>query len=261
MNGMNPKSRHTTSLLLALAAITIGDFRAVANAATADTVRSSLTASTISSRVASVYVTAKSYQDTGVVKPSTEGAATLLSDVPFSTAYRAPDRFRFEFTAMHPAMISPPSLRGIIYRNGNDVEQWAFSKVSTPPSLDIALARATGVSSMAAHNIPALLMPRIVSGRKLTDDTDARLLPEAPCDGRTCFRIQESHSRSGVTETLWIDRRSFLILRIDSHLTLRNSVASDFSTLYHPVINEPVADSALKFDAPASGAVPAYGHP
>ncbi len=255
---MNPHSKlKLAALIPALACISIGS-RALwsrANAAgTADVTPSSLTASMILQRVANVYATAKSYQDTGVVKPASGGTAIFLSDVPFSTAYRAPDRFRFEFVAMHPVMISPPGLRGIVYRNGKDIEQWSFSKSSAAPSLDIALARATGVSSSAAHNIPALLMPHMISGRKLTNARDAKLLAEAPCDGRTCYRVQEAYSRSGITEIVWIDRSSFLIRRIDSQLTLPNNVRSDFSTLYHPVIDEPVADAALKFDAPTAGA-------
>jgi outer membrane lipoprotein-sorting protein len=243
----------STSRLLALAFIAIGsrDFWAPAIAAGAtDDAPTSLTATMILNRVATVYATAKSYQDTGVVKPSTEG----LSDSPFNTAYRAPDRFRFEFIGMHPAMISFPGGRGIVYRNGDDVQQWFLSKASTPPSLNMALARATGVSSMAAHNIPALLMPRtVVSGRRLTDDTGASLLPEAPCDGSICFRIQETSLQAEITQTLWIDRTSFLIRRIDSHLTPPGNVALDLSTFYQPVINEPVPDSALEFDAPSTG--------
>ncbi len=212
-----------------------------------------MTASMVLHRVAIVYATAKTYQDTGVVKPTGSSAATFLSDVPFSTAYRAPDRFRFAFVAMHPTMIQTPALRGIIYRNGKDVEQWAFSKLTTPPSLDIAIARATGVSSSAAYNIPALLMPQLVSGRKLTDDPDAHLISEAPCDGHNCYRIQEALSRARVTEIVWIDRTSFLVRRIDSHLTLPNDVTLRFSTIYHPAINAPVAESALKLGAPTSG--------
>lgn len=73
-------------------------------------------ASVILARVAMVYATASTYQDTGVVQPTGSGAGRF-SDTPFSTAYRAPDRFRFEFT----------------------------------PMLDLAIARATGVSSSSAH--------------------------------------------------------------------------------------------------------------
>lgn len=263
---MNPKLRRTmAAFLLALAFSGLGarDLWSSANAAgtanaastadasgTANATGTSLTASMILHRVATVYATARTYQDTGVVKP-TGGTTIFLSDEPFSTAYRAPDRFRFEFVSMHPAMISPPDLPWIVYRNGTDVEQRAFSKVSAASSLDVAVARATGVSSSAAHTIPALLMPHIVSGRKLTDDAGARLLPEAPCDGHTCYRIEETHSRTGLSEIIWIDRTSFLVRRIDSHLPLPNHLTSDFSTLYHPAINKPVADSALKFGAPA----------
>ncbi|MGA7540586.1 MAG: hypothetical protein WBW93_17650 [Steroidobacteraceae bacterium] len=241
-----------TTLFLALASISIGcrNFWTTANAAaTID----AMTASMVLQRVATVYATAKTYQDTGVVKPTGGGAATFLSDVPFSTAYRAPDRFRFAFVAMHPVMIQTPALRGITYRNGKDVEQWAFSKLTAPSSLDIAIASATGVSSSAAYNIPALLMPQLISGRKFTDDANAELLPETPCDRHTCYRVQESHSRGRVTEIVWIDRTSFLVRRIEYHLTLPNDVTSSFSTIYQPVINAPVADSALELDAPTSG--------
>jgi len=256
---MNSNGRlKVTTLVLAFASIGIGcrNFWSTANAASTT---DAMTASMVLHRVATVYATAKTYQDTGVVKPAAGGAAPFLSDVPFSTAYRAPDRFRFAFVAMHPVMIQTPALRGIIYRNGKDVEQWAFSKLTAPSSLDIAIARATGVSSSAAHNIPVLLMPQLVSGRKLTDDAKAQLLPEAPCDGHTCYRVQESHFRGRIMEIVWIDRTSFLVRRIDSHLTLPNGVTSSFSTIYQPVINAPVADSALKLDAPASGTVSAAG--
>jgi outer membrane lipoprotein-sorting protein len=231
-----------------------GDWGSMATAENmADAVPDSVTASVILHRVAALYAATKTYQDSGVVTLRIEGAGAgggLISNVPFKTAYRAPDQFRFEFNAPHPRMIPMPSMHWIIYRNGKKVEQWAFSKTGTQGSLNRALAGATGVSSAAAHTIPALLMPEVIGGRKITDGTGASLLSEAACSGSICFRVQEGSSgQAQSTKTIWIDR-TLLVRRIDAHLPIPDHAAIDTATIYRPVINEPVADAALKFDAP-----------
>ncbi len=255
-----------TALCFVSSLVSIGlqNFAGGANAANAvSEIPQSLTAPMILHRVSALYAEAKTYQDTGVVKIKIEGVGSSVSgaigrifapsDIPFKTAYRAPDRFRFEFTAPHPRMIPMPQFHSVICRNGTDVELWAFSKVSMPHSLDQALAEASGISNLAAHDIPALLMPQIISGRKLTDDGAATRLADAPCGASRCFRVQESRTAASAvawTEVIWIEQSSFLVRRIDMQLARPDHSGFDSTTTYDPVIDRPVTDAALKFNTP-----------
>ena len=126
----------------------------------------SLSASAILERVGAVYAAAQTYRDSGLVKSTYNPAIRRFStDMPFTTAYSAPDRFRFEFHVPFPDNSNSLNRRWIVFRNANEVKEWAFLKpaVSVEQSLDLAIAGATGVSGGAARDIPALLMPHDIS--------------------------------------------------------------------------------------------------
>ncbi len=63
-----------------------------------------------------------------------------------------------------------------------------------------------------------------------------------------CFRVKGTHPRGGPV-TIWVDKGTFLIRRIDS-----TKEFDDFhtiqTTLYEPRINKEITEDALAFDAP-----------
>jgi hypothetical protein len=214
-------------------------------------------ASAILERVAAVYAGAQTYRDRGMVKTTyTLADRSFSNETPFTTAYRTPNSFRFEFVVPLPDNTKGPERHWIVFRSANEVDQWSFLEpvVSAQASLDLTVAGASGVSSGAAHNIPALLMPNEISGRKLTGDAEAaRLLDEAKCGASECFRVQRiiQTERGELTETVWIAKTSFLVQRIDHHTALDNFTV-DSTTTYEPLLGEPVSDEALALNIPST---------
>jgi hypothetical protein len=216
----------------------------------------SLSAAAILERVGAVYAGAQTYRDSGLVKTNyAPPNHSFSTDMPFTTAYSAPERFRLEFHVAFPDNSNSLNRRWIVFRNANEVKEWSFLKpiVSAPTSLDLAIAGASGVSEGVAHNIPALLMPQEISGRKLTANADAsRRIDDAHCGAAECFRVESTiHTEAGeTTRTLWIGKSSFLIQRIDRHTVLANQMV-DSTTTYNPVLNAPVSDELLALNIPS----------
>jgi len=106
-------------------------------------------------------------------------------------------------------------------------------KVIKEDTLDMAIASATGVSSMSAINIPQLLMPGKLSGWKITDLKSLKLLDSEKVDGVDCFKIKGTGNRDSKV-ILWITKQNYLIRKIMLRFKKDDFV---FTTLYKPVIN------------------------
>lgn len=201
--------------------------------------------SEIMSRTAETYSNCQSYRDTGMVTTvykSQRGAETEVKR--FSTAMVRPDQFRFEYTEE-----GNPNSRYVIWRNGADVRTWwdVTQESERPASLGLALAGATGVSGSSAHTIPALLLPREVGGRMLTDLGNPKRGDDRVIDDHKCFTIEAQFADEPIT--IWIDQETFLVRRIDG-----TSTFDDFSTVesttYDPVIDEDMLAKLLEYNAP-----------
>jgi hypothetical protein len=233
-----------------------------------------LSAGAILERMATTYAKCKSYQDSGCVTTifiRSDGNHT--SKRPFSTTFVRPSRFRFEFK---DSLNGHTWRRYIVWADTEDVRTWWDIRpgVVQPPSLSLGLAGATGVSGGSAHTVPALLMPDSIGGRRLTDLTQLRRLEDAKLDGVDCFRIQgsmhieidpgELERRRQLTlrvtgrdlpnsirgpETLWIDRTTFLLRRIDKQ-TQFDDFRTESTTTYEPTLDFAIADNRLEFDPP-----------
>ena len=200
------------------------------------------TAKQIVERIAEEYAKCKSYRDSGVVKTifiRTDRKRTV--EKPFTTAFVRPDRFRFEY--------KDKGRRYIVWCKGNDVQTWwdVTPGIKKPESLGLALAGATGVSSSSAHTVPALLIPDEVGGRRLTDITEAKRIEDANLDKVDCFRIQGQFVGSPMT--IWVDKNTFLVRRIDSQKKF-DDFRTERTTTYEPVINGEISDKMLEFDPP-----------
>jgi outer membrane lipoprotein-sorting protein len=203
-----------------------------------------LTAEQILARMAKSYADCSSYRDAGeVTTVFFGGMGKRTVKKPFTTAFVRPDRFRFEF---QERMGEEEWRRMIIWQGGGDVRSWWDLRpgVEHPSSLDIGLAGATGVSGSSAHNIPRLLLPDRIQGRSLTHLEELQRLPDAKFDGSDCFRVAgKSH---GDPETLWIDKASFLVRRIDLSVQFPE-FRTEETTVYHPEIDGRIAPGELEF--------------
>jgi hypothetical protein len=233
-----------------------------------------LTAGEILERMATTYAKCKTYQDSGCVTTIfIQGDGQRTDKKPFSTTYVRPARFRFEFKS---SFDGDTWHRYIVWADGGDARTWWDIRpgVSQQPSLSLGLAGATGVSGGSAHTVPALLMPDSIGGRRLTDLTQLKRLEDAKFDGVDCFRIQgrllievgpaeRERRRQEVMKvtgrdlgtpvrgpaTLWIDRSTFLLRRIDEQ-TQFDDFRTESTTTYEPLLDVAIADSQLRFDPP-----------
>lgn len=220
----------------------------------------SLTASVILERIAAVYAAAQTYQDRGLVTTTFASAErTFTAETSFTTAYsRKAQRFRFEFLAPlpmpGPASAPSPERRQIIFRQCDQVYQWSYIKgLSAAESLERAVARATGVSKGSSHRIPALLMPSEIGGRKLPSDSDATArIDDARLANDECYRIRSTlqTDMGSRTETLWIDRDSLLIRRVDTQSKQEVETVVNSRATYEPLLDQPVPADALELHGP-----------
>ncbi|WP_099259993.1 hypothetical protein [Rhodopirellula bahusiensis] len=203
------------------------------------------TASQILDRMATTYSECQTYTDSGTL------TTTYLSDEgetrevkPFATAMIRPHQFRFEFSVEGDSQS-----RYIVWRDQGQVRTWwdVGRQSKQPGSLGLGLAGATGVSGGSAHTIPALLMPREVGGRALTDVTKAKRGDDQQHGDHACFTIEALFSGDPIT--IWIDQKNYLVRRIDSRSEFEDFTTQD-STTYDPVINETIDPSLLNFRAP-----------
>lgn len=206
-----------------------------------------LTAQEILLCKAKAYATCESYSDLGVVKTVFfQTDRNWNTTKPFATAFVRPNRFRYQYEVKDSE--GEPSVY-IIWANGNEVQTWWDVRpgVEKKRNLGSAVAGATGVSGCSTHNVPALLLPDRIDGRKLSELSDAKRVEDEKIDGFDCFRIR---GKEGDDVTiLWIDKRTYLLRRIKS-----DSKFSDFrteeTTSYHAAFNRQITDKMLEFNPP-----------
>jgi hypothetical protein len=224
----------------------------------------------ILSAMADAYASCVSYRDTGSVVTRflhQEPKDGHTSTKPFRTAFVRPDKFRFEY--------AHEGRRYIVWSHGQSTRTWwgVDPGVEEAESLGLALAGATGISSGSAHTVPVLLLPGVVSGRRLYDNlAEAALAGDENVGGAGCHlvalrykenpdafeRLRRSVSaataqrleRWANAPTLcWIDRESFLIRRIKD-ATQWETFGSETVTTYDPAFGVPIGEDELRFDPP-----------
>lgn len=211
--------------------------------------QNSLTAKQILDRMAETYAGCKSYRDSGIVKTvfvKASGDDTV--EKPFTTAFIRPDIFRFEYKLV--TNLLRKKQRYIVWCKGKEVQTWWSIKpgIEKQPSLGIAIAGATGVSGGSAHTVPALLLPEEIGGRRLTDMKDAKRVDDTKLDEVACFRIQGRYN-SGTPITLWLEKKTFLVRRIDLQRKL-SGLRVEITTTYDPIIDGEIPDEVLEFNPP-----------
>lgn len=190
-------------------------------------------------RMAEVYASCSTYRDEGRVETVYfERVGESTETLRFRTAFVRPDRFRFEYV--------DASDRYVIHSDSNGTRTWwdVTPGVEEEDSLELALAGATGISSGSAHTIPSLLLNEAHSFR-LTDLTELMLLPDANLDGVSCYRIQ-GKNRGGDVESLWIEKKTYLLRRIDTGMQF-SDFRTEETTTYSPQVNVDVPPEELEF--------------
>lgn len=198
-------------------------------------------------QMSSVYANCKTYQDSGVVRVLlVRESGNHATERPFTTAFVRNDRFRYEFKDLVGS--SDQYYRYLIWSDGKEVRSWWDVKPGgeKPSSLNSALHGADGVSGGSARTIPAFLLPRQV-WPNLGDTIITVHLEDAKLDGIDCFRITGKYA--GNPMTVWIEKQTYLIRRIDQRMKVEDFVV-ETTTTYTPVLDGDVPEKMLKFDPP-----------
>ncbi|MGI6461710.1 MAG: hypothetical protein ACOX5J_16750 [Candidatus Hydrogenedentales bacterium] len=204
-----------------------------------------LLATEVMGRSVEAYESCASYRDSGVMTRTFRTAGeTQKESQAFSTVFQRPDRFRFQ--------CQEGDRRYIVYADAGTIRAWWGHQEGAQPmqSLDDAIGRAVGPSNGASHTIPRLLMPDRIHGRSLAELHGLTRLSDALLEDLPCYRISGS-LRTGALYTVWIDRTTFLVRRIDAEHVSPDYSTSD-CTVYFPELNPELADQELLLNAPAS---------
>ena len=189
------------------------------------------------------YASCASYRDRGNVRTdyfAPSGAPTRSEDLPFSTVFQRPDRFRYEFRGETGG-------RYIVWREGAAVRtHWdLIGRDERPESLVLALAGATGVSAGSAHTVPSLLLPDEFEEDALWRFVDLELVGQTALDGVACHHITAGTARDPTH--LWITIGTSLLRRIERRVNF-TSFATVSVTDYAAATGLTIGDDEFRFD-------------
>lgn len=193
-------------------------------------------------RMAKAYAECKSYRDSGVIKTKYFTKTAYSLEHSFNTAFVRPDRFRFE--------IKDEDHRLLISANGQNVQTWWDLEpgIQTPKSLEFAMAQAVGFSGGFVGRIPAMLMPNKLEIPGGLDLIAPKQIEDGKLQNVECFRLEYNFRDEQFT--LWIDKRSYLVRRIDEQIKL-DRIRIERTTTFDPTINGKITDEMLEFDPPS----------
>jgi len=187
-------------------------------------------------QVIETYHSLSTYADKGT---SIARSTSVNYAVEFKTLFKRPARLRFEWTNERS---EPSGLKqhGLIWSDGTNA--WASysfrgNKLEPKKDLDLAVAGATGASLGTAHRIPRLLTDD-VSGRRLDEIQDLKILGNATADGVECV-VLVGHYASVQECKIWVGRADHLIRRIEerSQAMMREEARTQI------IVNQEIPDS------------------
>jgi hypothetical protein len=167
--------------------------------------------------VAARYASITSYADCGTVDTQLIDNGPVFTTL-FSTLYKKPSLYRFEFQRPHPY----PPLQNIITRHavvfdgstaytskqtGADAPQTEFAE-----SFSLAIAAATGVSAGSAHRIGRLLIPAI-GGYSILDLVDLRQGMDTVVDATPCYSVAARYPKCAIPDLEFVIEKDALLIR------------------------------------------------
>jgi hypothetical protein len=244
------------TLMAVIAALLAASASAQAPPAAADA--GSMSAVQVLLAMKKVYGNCRSYRDSGDVRRSSEtDGGHFGSEVPFATAFVRGGAFRFQFT---DEGLGESASEYVVWSDGKDVRSWwdAQPGVRRVASLQEALDAASGISADSSLRVPGMLLPHVVGGgaplldpERIGDDTDrgvpclrirgkGRRTPYTQTSGSITVTVQED------TLTLWIDRATFLLRRVEE-LQVMDTYRTRSTTTYEPQMNVEIPAAELAF--------------
>jgi outer membrane lipoprotein-sorting protein len=96
--------------------------------------------------------------------------------------------------------------------------------------------------------VPKLLLPGEVSGVALTDLANVERIADADVGAARCYCLRGR--LADFTMTLWIDQKTYLLLRLE-RVTQSDSLDAEEVTTYEPEMNILISDAELEFIPPS----------
>lgn len=159
----------------------------------------------------SVYARAASYQDEGILVTTTDTpTGGVIEKMPFKTFFKRPSLFRFEWTDFTTTKLGRTYR---IWSNGTDAfTYWEPDRYEKEESLSLAVAGATGVSSITVNTVSDLLLPDELGPSALKKLTRVSLLGEDVFEGVHCYRIKATEDNESIE--LWIGKNDLLLRKL-----------------------------------------------
>jgi outer membrane lipoprotein-sorting protein len=158
-----------------------------------------------------VYSRLASYQDEGIlITTNDEPTGGSIEKMPFKTFFKRPNLFRFEWTEFRVTKLGRTYM---VWFNGKEAfTYWEPDRYEKEESLGLAVAGATGVSSMTVNTVSSMLLPDELGNSILKRLTEVSLAGEELFEGVTCYRIKATERDERIE--LWIGKNDFLLRKL-----------------------------------------------
>lgn len=216
-----------------------------------------LGAAEILQRMSAAYAGCRTYADHGVVRSCFHSWPEHTVQLEFMTAFERAGGFKFEYQEFKTNSILDTIIRAnvetmVIWGDTKRVRMWwTVNDGSIEEStLENAVMGALGVSASSSYSMPRMLMPDRMTGESLGDLRDPSVTSIDSFEGHECYRVSGTF-KSGPFETLWIDRKTFLVRRIEEGtMQLDDGVTVEQVTAYDPIIDAATAPAEFTFTPP-----------
>ena len=179
-------------------------------------------AASVLSTVADRYRSLPAYSDTGTV-------SSAVASVEFETAFKRGTYLHFAYSDILPGRTRQVMAR-VTWDQGH-LDFWTLVNAPPPPTLRLAIAALTGISSGSAHTIPALLLPEEVGGWIPTDLKAPEFAETEVISGIECLHVRGRHPRfPDKLSSLYVDPSTWLVRR-------RTHDDGNQVATYTPVVN------------------------
>jgi len=192
-------------------------------------------------RLRDTYASAKSYADTGVAVTSYEALApqehvTLPRESKFTTAYVAPNQFRFECGDWY---------RYVMHREGQTIQRYSSDDGSRKElgSLEDGFGEVYNLAQGGVSTVPRMMGLLIFGSEPMKHP---HLIGEEVLEGALCRVIEYSDSQC-LPGRVWIAVDDGTLRRIETYDHMCEGIWRHVTT-YQPTINLPVPEEQLAFN-------------
>ena len=219
-------------------------------------------------RSRAAYAALRSYADSGAVMVETgvPGAPPAVERHTFSTRFRSPRHFYFEFRKGSSSSSSAGAGSGgerlAIWCDGGDFQSWwsatGVHEIYSGGRGVSAFTSAVYPTAGAATHIPPFLFPAAEMHGPLVDIKDVRVVATEDVNGRRTQKVSgvvQSHFGAARPTTIWIDAGTLLVVKLveDTPIGSPAGHLERITTTFEPQVNPVLDDSRFQFAVPPGG--------